>query len=59
MVKNPPATQEAWVRSLGREDPLEERCEPHSHAEPRPLPCCGSAMVRRPRGSVASSGDKG
>ena len=23
MVKNPPAIQEAWVRSLGREDPLE------------------------------------
>ena len=24
MVKNPPATQEIWVRSLGGEDPLEE-----------------------------------
>ena len=24
MVKNPPATQETWVRSLGWEDPLEE-----------------------------------
>ena len=24
MVKNPPATQEMWVRSLGQEDPLEE-----------------------------------
>ena len=23
-VKNPPAIQETWVRSLGREDPLEE-----------------------------------
>ena len=23
MVKNPPAMQETWVRSLGREDPLE------------------------------------
>ena len=23
MVKNPPAVQETWVRSLGREDPLE------------------------------------
>ena len=24
MVKNPPAVQETWVRSLGWEDPLEE-----------------------------------
>ena len=24
MVKNPPATQEAWVRSRGGEDPLEK-----------------------------------
>ena len=24
MVKNPPAMQETWVRSLGWEDPLEE-----------------------------------
>ena len=23
-VKNPPAMQETWVRSLGREDPLEK-----------------------------------
>ena len=25
MVKNPPAKQETWVQSLGREDPLEEK----------------------------------
>ena len=24
MVKNPPAMQETWIRSLGQEDPLEE-----------------------------------
>ena len=24
MIKNPTATQEMWVSSLGREDPLEE-----------------------------------
>ena len=24
MVKHPPTMQETWVRSLGREDPLEE-----------------------------------
>ena len=30
MVKNPPAMQEAQVRSLGREDPLEEDMATHS-----------------------------
>ena len=29
-VKNPPAMQETWVRSLGREDPLEEGQATHS-----------------------------
>ena len=28
MVKNPPAMQETWVRSLGWEDPLEEGRQP-------------------------------
>ena len=30
MVKNPPATRETWVRSLGWEDPLEEVMATHS-----------------------------
>ena len=30
MVKNPPAMQETWVRSLGSEDPLEEGMATHS-----------------------------
>ena len=30
MVKNPPAMQEPRVRSLGREDPLEEGMTTHS-----------------------------
>ena len=30
MVKNPPAMRETWVRSLGREDPLEEGMATHS-----------------------------
>ena len=30
MVKNPPAIQETWVRSLGWEDPLEEGMATHS-----------------------------
>ena len=29
-VKNPPAMQETWVRSLGWEDPLEEGMTTHS-----------------------------
>ena len=27
-VKNPPAMQETWVQSLGREDPLEKAWQP-------------------------------
>ena len=30
MVKNLPAMQETWVRSLGREGPLEKEMAPHS-----------------------------
>ena len=30
MVKNLPAMQETWVRSLGRKDPLEKEMAPHS-----------------------------
>ena len=30
MVKNPPATRQTRVRSLGREDPLEEGMTTHS-----------------------------
>ena len=30
VVKNPPAMQETWVRSLGWEDPLEKEMATHS-----------------------------
>ena len=30
IVKNPPAVQETWVRSLGQEDPLEKEMATHS-----------------------------
>ena len=30
LVKNLPAIQETWVRSLGREDPLEKEMASHS-----------------------------
>ena len=31
LVKNPPAMQETWVRSLGWEDPLEKGMATHSN----------------------------
>ena len=31
LVKNPPAVQETWVRSLGWEGPLEKGKSTHSH----------------------------
>jgi len=31
VVKNPPAMQETWVRSLGWEDPLEKGKATHSN----------------------------
>ena len=34
MVKNSPAMQETWVRSLGWEDPLEEGMATHSNGYP-------------------------
>jgi len=58
MVKNPPAkqeTQEMWVRSLGREDPLEKEMATHSSTlaweipwteEPGGLQSMGSQRVR-------------
>ena len=53
-VKNPPAMQETWVRSLGQEDPLEEGLATHSHilawripwTEPGGLQSMGSQKVR-------------
>ena len=30
LVKNPPAMQKTWVRSLGQEDPLEKGMATHS-----------------------------
>ena len=30
IIKNPPAMQKTWVRSLGQEDPLEKEMATHS-----------------------------
>ena len=55
MVKNLPAMQETWVRSLGREDPLEKKMATHFSIlawriiyteEPGGLRSMGSQRVR-------------
>ena len=55
MLKNPPAMQETWVRSLGGEDPLEKGMAAHSSIlpgespwteEPGGLQSMGSQRVR-------------
>ena len=55
-VKNPPAMVETWVRSLGREDPLEKGMATHSSIqawripwteEPGGLQSMGPRRVRR------------
>ena len=39
MVKNLPAMQETWVRSLGQEDPLEKGMAIHSSILAWRIPC--------------------
>ena len=39
IVKNPPAMQETWVQSLGREDPLEEGTATHPSILAWRIPC--------------------
>ena len=55
MVKNQPAMQETWVRSLGQEDPLEEEMATHASVlawripwteEPGGLQSAGSQRVK-------------
>ena len=38
LVKNPPAMQETWVRSLGLEDPLEKGKTTHSSIQAWKIP---------------------
>ena len=55
MVKNAPAMQETWARSLGQEDPLEKEMATHSSSlawrvpwieEPGGLHSMGSQRLR-------------
>ena len=45
MVKNPPAMQETWVRSLDWEDPLEEDIATHSSILAWRIPMDRGALV--------------
>ena len=63
MVKNPPAMQETWVRSLGQEDSLEKRMATHSSIlawripwteEPGGLQSMGLQRVRQVKSTVFS-----
>ena len=44
LVKNPPAIQETWVRSLGWEDPLEKGKAAHSSIPARRIPWTVESM---------------
>ena len=63
-MKNPPATWETWVLSLGREDPLEEGMATHSSIltrripwteEPGGLQSMGSKRVRHDQATKHST----
>ena len=66
-VKNPPAMPETWVRSLGREDPLEKEMATHFSIlawempwteEPGGLQSMGSRRVRHGWGNWARATDE-
>ena len=51
MVKNMPATQETWVRSLGWEDPLEKGMATHSSILAWRIPWTEEPCGLQPMGS--------
>ena len=51
LVKNPPAMWETWVRSLGREDPLEKEMATHSSTLSWSIPWTEEPGVLQPVGS--------
>ena len=55
MVKNPPAVQELWVRSLGQEDPLEKEMATHSSILAWKIPWTGSLAGYSPWGRKESN----
>ena len=55
-VKNPPATQQTQVQSLGREDPLEEEMATHSSILAREIPWPEEAGGLRSMGLQSRTG---
>ena len=51
MVKNPPAVWETWVRSLGKEHPLEKEMATHSSILAWRIPWTEEAGGLQPMGS--------
>ena len=51
MVKNPPAMQETWVRSLGWEDPMEKEMATHSSILAWRIPWTEEPCGLQPMGS--------
>ena len=49
-VKNLPAMQEMWVRSLGHTDPLEKEMAPHSRILAWEIPWTEELVGYSPRG---------
>ena len=58
MVKNPPAVQETWVVSPGREDPLEEGMATHSSILAWRIPWTEEPVNYRPWGHKESDTTK-
>ena len=54
MVKHLPAMQETWVRSLGREDPLEKEVATHTSILAWRIPCTEDLGGYNPRGRIES-----
>ena len=52
VVKNLPAMQETWIRSLGREDPLEKEMSTHSSTLAWKIPWTGEPVRLQPMGSI-------
>ena len=52
LVKNPPAVQEIWVRSLGWEDPLEKGTATHSSILAWRIPWTYSPWGRKESGTT-------
>ena len=54
MVKNPPAMQDTWFPSLGREDPLEKGMATHSSILAQRIPWPEEPGGLQPMGSQES-----